>query len=145
MANPSTIWAQLALPNPAAGSIPFVATDNMTIVTDVSNISYNPTTHQLTLAEAVQHAYGTTAAGAVGQSVTNNNPSGRVVLPAGASILTVLNNNVSATAIVFVEVEGNDATATFKKSVVPGLGQFVVTMNAAATGNLILSFLVVNS
>lgn len=49
VANPSTIWAQLSLPNPASGAIPFVNTDNVTIATDVLNFYYNSLTHQLSV------------------------------------------------------------------------------------------------
>lgn len=47
MSNPSTIWAQLSLPAAAAGSIPFVDTDNETITTDVTNLAYNVTSGYL--------------------------------------------------------------------------------------------------
>lgn len=49
MGNPSTVWAQLSMPNPPAGSVPFVASDNVTIITDVTNFNYNPVTKTLTI------------------------------------------------------------------------------------------------
>lgn len=45
----STIWAQLSMPQSAAGSIPFVYSDGLTILTDVSNFWWNQTTHQLSI------------------------------------------------------------------------------------------------
>lgn len=42
--NPSNIWTQLAAPNPAAGGVPFVTVDNITVVIDVLNFYYNPNT-----------------------------------------------------------------------------------------------------
>lgn len=41
MSNPSAVWTQLSLPNPPVGSIPFVDTDNATIITDVINLHYD--------------------------------------------------------------------------------------------------------
>lgn len=47
MANPSTIWAQLAIPFPAGGSIPYVDSDDATIVTNVSAFNFDPAKLQL--------------------------------------------------------------------------------------------------
>lgn len=47
--NPSTIWATLALPNPAAGGIPFVFTDNATIIINPLQFWWNQTINSLSL------------------------------------------------------------------------------------------------
>ena len=52
MTNPSTIWSQLSMPNPAAGSVPFVFTDNATIVADVLNLWWNQAARQLSVGTA---------------------------------------------------------------------------------------------
>lgn len=52
MSNRSTIWAQLAIPFPASGGIPFVGPDNTTIETAVQYFWWNPTTNQLSLHHA---------------------------------------------------------------------------------------------
>jgi hypothetical protein len=143
MSNPSTIWAQLASPNQAAGSIPFVANDNVTIVTDVTNISYNSATDQLTLTNQIQFGYTNNSVPAV--SLTCNSVSGRVKMTAGAKNLIVLNSKVSLTSIILATMESNDATAVSIKSIIPSAGQFVITLNAAATSIVQFSFFVVNS
>ena len=129
MANPSTIWAQLSIPNPAGGSIPYVYNDNITIVTDVANFSYEA------------GALGNTTAGS---TVTNNSPSGRVILLAANKILTVMNSFVTAKSIVLVTKETIDATGLYVAAVVPAAGSFVVTLNANTTGAVTFSYVVVN-
>lgn len=49
MSNPSTVWAQLAVPNPARGSIPFVYTDDASIVTAVTQLWWNQSTNRLSV------------------------------------------------------------------------------------------------
>ncbi len=142
MANPSTVWAQLAIPNPANGSIPFVSSDGITIVTDVLHFSYDGTS--LNLAYKLKLGYSQIALGAT--TVTCNSTTGRVSLPAGQSVLTVNNSQITANSMVFTQVESQDATATFVKSVAvnPTLQTVTITMNAAATAAVNLAFLLVN-
>jgi hypothetical protein len=47
MSNPSTVWAQLALPNPAVGGVPFVGSDGATILIDVLNFYWSAGNAQL--------------------------------------------------------------------------------------------------
>lgn len=49
MGNPSTIWSQLSLPLSAAGSVPYVDSDGITIVTKVSYFWFNPLSYQLSV------------------------------------------------------------------------------------------------
>lgn len=61
MTNPSTIWTQLAIPNPASGGIPFVATDNVSIATDVLNFYYDSITTTLYANNLQMQAGGSTS------------------------------------------------------------------------------------
>ena len=145
MANPSTIWAQLSIPNPAGGSIPYVYNDNITIVTDVANFSYEAGAlgnNQLNLAQPIQMAYASNTT--AGSTVTNNSPSGRVILLAANKILTVMNSFVTAKSIVLVTKETIDATGLYVAAVVPAAGSFVVTLNANTTGAVTFSYVAVN-
>jgi hypothetical protein len=142
MANPSTIWGQLAIPNPAAGSIPFVYTDNFTIITDVSNFSYDPVGTQLFVAGGFNCGY--LQNGVASNSPTVNTASGRVTVPAGNASFTLNNALILAASIVVVNMETNDATATTIKTIVPSLGKIVVTLNAASTSSITFSFIVFN-
>lgn len=45
----SSIWTQLTLPNPPAGSVPFVYTDNTTIAADPTNFNYDSSSAYLNL------------------------------------------------------------------------------------------------
>lgn len=83
-----------------------------------------------------------TAGGTTGNQ-TISKPTGRVNFAAGASSLTVTNTLVSATSIVICSVNTNDATALIK-NVVPGAGSFVITLNANATAETAVSFIVLN-
>lgn len=56
MANPSTVWASLAVPNPAQGGVPFVYTDNATMIIDVLNLFWNQTGLGLTVRGAGDNA-----------------------------------------------------------------------------------------
>lgn len=80
-----------------------------------------------------------------GTTVTINGISGRFQLSSGAASIVVTNSLVTATSIVMVMLETNDATATFLKSVVPAAGSFTVTVNANATATTKFSFFVVSN
>lgn len=78
-------------------------------------------------------------------SLANLRPAGRFTLPAGASTTTVTCAACkSPSSIILTQMESNDVTATFTRSVVPGFGSFVVTTNAAATAAVTFSYVVVN-
>lgn len=78
----------------------------------------------------------------VGDQVINQ-PSGTVNFAAAATAITVTNSLVSATSIVLAVVRTNDSTAVIK-NVVPGAGSFVITLNAAATAETSVGFVVFN-
>lgn len=84
-----------------------------------------------------------TTAGTTGNQ-TINKPCGTVNFAAAATTLTVTNNLVTATSIVFATVLTNDSTAIIK-NVVPSAGSFVIRLNAAATAETRVGFLVVTA
>lgn len=83
-----------------------------------------------------------TAAGTTGAQ-TIHKPSGTVNFAAAASTLVVTNSLCTATSLVFATVRSNDATAIIK-NVVPAAGSFTITLNAAATAETSVGFLIVN-
>jgi hypothetical protein len=141
MGNPSTIWAQLAMPNPPAGSIPFVLSDGITIGTDVLNFFYDQVNNVLDITNGIEvFSFDAAAAG----QVTINHVAGSGIMAAGSLSLTVLNNKIlNSHAKVFIQSRSNDATAT-RFSVVLGGGGFLITANAAATANVTIDFFIVN-
>lgn len=153
MSNPSLVWAQLAIPNPPIGSVPFVYTDGATIITDVTQFKYIQTgdinigtsgylASQLLVANGLLVDYGTAA---VGSFPVINNIAGRLMIPAAASFAVVTNNKVFATSIIIAVIEGAiDATATRVQVTAQSNGSFTLTTNAAATGNLAVSFIIIN-
>lgn len=142
MANPSTIWAQLAMPNPPAGSVPFVLSDGATIGTDVLNFWYDPTLDELHTSNSAVIKSQQNQAG-VASPVTINYPSGIATIKAGASSVVVNNNKVRTNALVFIQRRNVDATA-ISLSVTVGVGSMTITSNANATGDVNVNFLLVN-
>jgi hypothetical protein len=143
MSNPSTIWTQLSVPNPPIGSIPYVDTDGATIVTDVTHFYYTATTTSLFVTSIkVGYASNTTP----GSSVACNATSGRVQMSSGRTTLTVTNTFVTAASVITVVSESNDSTALYVRSVVPGAGQFIITVGPAnSTAVMNFSFMVINN
>ena len=83
-----------------------------------------------------------TAAGTTGDQ-TINRPTGTVNIAAGGTSVTVTNNLVTTSSLVFAVIRTNDATAVLK-NVVPGAGSFVITLNAATTAETSIGFWVIN-
>lgn len=78
-------------------------------------------------------------------AVTINKPSGRANIAAAASSVVVTNSLVTAASRVLAVLAANDATATGIKSVIPAAGSFTITVNAAATGNTAVDWVVINA
>lgn len=83
-----------------------------------------------------------TAGGTTGNQ-TIDKAAGTVNIAAGNSAVTVTNNLVSTSSLVFAVIRTNDATATIK-NVVPASGSFVINLTAAATAEISIGFLVIN-
>lgn len=152
MTNPSTVWTQLAMPNPAMSSIPFVATDNASIITDVLNFNYTsglaPLTgtnaaFQLTAAGGVRYSYlDLSAAPAV--AVTVNKTAGRIAIPAGSrTVVVTCPGYAFPSSFIQCQIETQDATLT-SVIPIPALGSFQIQGNANATGIVKVSYVVDN-
>jgi hypothetical protein len=94
------------------------------------------------------HAYETTVEKtitATGTTATQtiNKQAGTVNIAAAASSVTVNNTMVKSTSIVHAVIRTNDSTALIK-NVVPANGSFVITLNAAATAETSIGFIVFN-
>lgn len=66
-------------------------------------------------------------------AATQNTRKGRAAIAIGAAAVTITNSLVTATSIIGVALQSNDATLTQILRVVPGSGSFVITGNANAT------------
>lgn len=86
---------------------------------------------------------GTVTAGGTTGAQTINKPSGTVNFAAGATTLVVTDNLVTTDSIISCVVMANDATAIIK-NVVPASGSFTIRLNAAATAETKVGFIVVN-
>jgi ethanolamine utilization microcompartment shell protein EutS len=75
---------------------------------------------------------------------TINKAAGRVNIAVSGTTVTVTNNLVTANSHVYAWLVTDDATATGIKSVVPGSGSFVINLNAAATAEVAIGFVVFN-
>jgi len=150
MSNPSTIWAQLSLPNPPIGAIPFVDSDGATIITDVTYFYYsgpNDTTTdtelrgQLTVINGLRLGY---QAAATTGNATLTKISGRGYIAAGANGVVITHALCFATSIVLISLETADATLK-SLAVSPSNGLFAVVGDAAATGIVSFSFIIFNT
>lgn len=152
MTNPSTIWAQLSIPNPPAGSCPYVTVDGITISTDVMHYSYidnqwgtltgSQLWYQLTVFNGVRVSYADTTS-TPATNITINKSAGRFKIPLGSSAVTVNCSNCFATSIVHVQLESADTTLTRLVSI-PAAGSFIVSGNANSTAAVTVSFTITN-
>lgn len=83
-----------------------------------------------------------TAAGTTGAQ-TINKAAGTVNFAAGASSLVVTDSLVTTSSIVLCVIRTNDSTAVIK-NVVPAAGSFTINLNAAATAETSVGFVVIN-
>lgn len=151
MSNPSTIWAQLSLPNPPIGAIPFVGLDSASIVTDVVNFFYTQAgvvalvgsqqTLQLSIFGGVRVGYSDVSA-APGNA-TINKTAGRAAFAAAATTVVITSSYAFATSIVDVNLETADGTLT-RVTAVAANGSITFTGNAAATGITKFTFMINN-
>jgi hypothetical protein len=73
-----------------------------------------------------------------------NKMCGTVNFAAAASTLVVTNSRVTTSSLVICTIRTVDATATAVTSVVPAAGSFTITLNAGATAETSVGFLVIN-
>ena len=119
-------------PGSLGGSGTFVEVNNGTVGTyrDVLARSYRR--------DATITAGGTTGA------QTINKTLGTVNFAAAATTLVVTNSLVTTSSVVMAVVRTNDTTAIIK-NVVPAAGSFTITLNAAATAETSVGFVVHNA
>lgn len=140
MSNPSTVWTALSLPTSPVGSIPFVDTDGVTIITDVANFFYNDTGSTLNNTFNNQlKAIGGLAVKFTDSTSAPVNPAFHLTVAGRAKFVgtqvsqTISNPRCLATSLVLVVLERNDPTIGM--SVIPANGSFTVytTSNAGVT------------
>lgn len=149
--SPINITGQVSQTGGANGAVTFVKiTAQITAGGNVDGFVYDPAvtsiagTHNAFKSTSGGFSLPTTVttAGTTGNQ-TINKMTGTVNFAAAATALTVTNSLVTANSLVFCEVRTNDATAIIK-NVVPGSGSFVITLNAAATAETSVGFIVFN-
>lgn len=84
-----------------------------------------------------------TASGTTGAQ-TINRPSGSVNFAASAQTLVVTNSTVTSSSMIFLIIEANDTTATSAFVSAKSAGSFTIKLNAAATNETKVNFLVIN-
>lgn len=153
MTNPSTVWAQLALPITPVGNVPFVDIDGASIVTDSTNLFYVSNLNnlvntagyesgQLHITNGLHVSYGDSTI-TPGSAVINK-IAGRAKFLTGTSSLVITNSLCNSTSIIHLQLEGAFDTTLTRLVVAAGAGIFVVTGNAAATANVQFSFTILN-
>ena len=87
--------------------------------------------------------FATNTAGGVTGNQTIDRPTGTVNIAASGTSVTVTNNLVTTSSLVFAVIRTNDSTATIK-NVVPLNGSFTINLGAAATAEISVGFWVIN-
>lgn len=142
MGNPSTIWAQLAMPNPPAGSVPFVLPDGITIGTDVLNFAYSNVTQDLAVTNGIvpdSFNYDN-----LPTPVTVLHLIGEVTMAIGTSSVVVNCALLRVNAKVFTQRKSTDTTAV-QLAVTIQAGAFTITANANATAAFNIMYWIVNN
>lgn len=143
----SNVWTQLTLPNPPAGSVPFVWTDGTTIAADPLNFNYDSVNSILNVTNGI----AVNIIGALnpplpggGTQVVANGVAGRAILLAGVTNLTVNSSSYKTGDIVIAQLETVDATAV--SLIVYGTGlpnQFFIQPKIPPTSNTTISWFIV--
>jgi hypothetical protein len=87
--------------------------------------------------------FATNTAGGVTGNQTIDRPTGTVNIAAAGTSVTVTNNLVTTSSLVFAVIRTNDSTATIK-NVVPLNGSFTINLGAAANAEISVGFWVIN-
>lgn len=83
---------------------------------------------------------GTTAWGSTSPL---SGPSGQVTIPLGGQTGTLTDPRISSTSVVLAQMQTVDATAKYV-AVTPGAGVATFTLNAVATGAVVIGYVIVN-
>jgi len=138
----ANVWVALAAPNPANGGVPYINSVDQTPSIDVLNLKWDQVLFYMYMSNGFKTDY--TIAPAAG-AVQINKASG-VVKVAAAGLTVVLTNSLvkDANSIVIPFLLDADATA---KSVVAvaAAGSVTFTLNAAATAQVRIGFLVLRN
>lgn len=152
---PSPVWATLALPYSPIGATPYVASDGMSIETDVLHYLYTALgqddstvgkfPYQLTAWGGFRSGYKdvyTSGGGAL--VVIANAPTGRIKIPAGQSAVAVTCSYCYTSSIVIPILESGDVTLIRVRPTVAD-GVFTITGNANATADVSVKFVIINT
>lgn len=161
MGNPSAIWSQLSLPNPPSGSVPYVDSDNASIIVDSLNYFYSGNLADPTIFSSTDSRFGTGGifdaqltvkngirrhyidSSAVPGNAIINATAGRAAFAIGTGAVVITDSYVTATSLIDVQLETADATLQ-RVTVTPAAGSFTVTGNANATAITKFNFKVDN-
>lgn len=138
----ANVWVALADPNSPAGSVPYVDPTTLVPAVDVTNFAWKSVLKYLYIAGGFKTDY--TIAPAAG-AVVINKAAGVGKIAAAAQSIVVTNSVVKdANTLVIPFLLTDDATA---KSViaVPAAGSVTLKLNAAATAQVSVGFIVLRN
>ena len=139
----------LRLRTRAVQPIDFYINDTVYLRLENTGLAFYPTTASTTSLGKASFGWksffldSTVTAGGTTGNQTINKPTGCVNFAASASTLTVTNSLVSTSSVITAMAATNDTTASVK-NVVPGSGSFAINLEAAATAETKVCFLVIN-
>lgn len=138
----ANVWVSLAAPSSPAGAVPYIDPTDLTPNVDVTNFKWDATLKYLYAAGGLKTDY--TIAGAAG-AVQINKASGVAKIAAAGQSVVVTNSLVKdVNTMILPFLLTDDATA---KSVIAiaAAGQVTLKLNAAATGQVSVGFLVLRN
>lgn len=135
----SNVWAALALPNPPAGAVPFVFTDNTTIACAALDFNFDAAEARLTITNGIEQTYADISS-VPGIAGVINNSCGRFAVAAASAVFTLSNSLAEVGDIVLTQQETFDSTWITATAVVTLAGVITVSSSAPATGNTNITF-----
>jgi hypothetical protein len=135
----SNVWVALASPNSPVGAVPYINSDQEPDV-DVLNLFYDSVQKMLRVLNGVSFDFTLTAPGTTGAQ-TIQKPCGFVNFAAAAQTLVVTNYLVDGNSLIIPVVLTDDATAKSCIISAQSVGSFTLKLNAAATAETKVGFL----
>lgn len=136
------VWVALADPNSPAGGVPYIDPTNLVPAIDVVNLKFDATLKFLYASGGLKTDY--TIAGAAGAVVINKAAGVAKIAAAGQSVVVTNSVVKDANSLVIPFLLTDDVTA---KSViaVAAAGSVTLKLNAAATAQVLVGFLVLRN
>lgn len=134
----TNVWVALALPNAPVGGIPFINADNEPDI-DVLALFWDSVRQMMFVKNGISMDY--TISLVAGDQIINK-PLGMVRIAAAGQTVVVTNSLVDTSSLIIPFLLTDDATAKSCVVSARAVGSFTLKLNAAATAEVKIGFLV---